>query len=111
MARVERHRDFLSRLIVSSKRTRSMLLHTASEDQLKTVFEILYNINSIPFTKKEEKKLVKYKKFLKSFIRKKWTIKKLRNFLTREQKIVALLVDAVQSKIVDGVICSILSDV
>jgi len=109
MARVERNREFLSRVVVSNPRIRSMILFTSSEDQLKTVFEILYNINSIPFTKKEEKKLSKHKKFLQSFLKRKWTIKKLRTFFTREQKIIAVLVEAVQSKIVDGVICSILS--
>jgi len=110
MARVERNREFLARLVVSNKKTRSMLIHSASDDQIKTIFEIIYNINSIPFTAKEQKKLVKYKKFLKSFIKRKWTLNKLRVFFNKEQKIVSILIDGVQSKIVDGVICSILSD-
>jgi len=110
MARVERNREFLTQVVVSSASSRKKLLNISTDDQVKTLFEVVYNINTIPFTTKEQKKLQKYKKILKSFVKRKWTVKKLRLYFTKQHKLVSILVDAVQSKIVDGVICSILSN-
>jgi mannose/fructose/N-acetylgalactosamine-specific phosphotransferase system component IIB len=64
---VEDNRIFLTNLVVSNSNVRQKLLKTASEEEIKTIFELLYNINSFPFSVKETRILTKHKRKLRSF--------------------------------------------
>jgi hypothetical protein len=111
MARVENNREFLTNFVISSSRSRSQLIKAASDEEVKSLFEVCYNINSFPFTKKESRLLFKYRSQLKSFIKRKWKLKQLRAYFIKRQKLLGLVLSVVLSKIVDGTICSLLGNV
>jgi len=110
MARLENNIEFLNNFVVLNLRKKRTEIKKLSEEETKTLFEIFFNINSIPFNTKEEKKLSKYKSVLKSFLKRKWTIKKLKTFFFKQVILVGVLVSLVVSKVSDGVLCSILSN-
>jgi uncharacterized protein (UPF0276 family) len=111
MARVEKHRNFLSNFIVFTSKSQQKQLISASEEEIKTFFEILYNINSFPFTTKETKSLRKYTGQLKKFLKRKWSVKKLRVYFIKHNKLFSQITCVVLSKIVDETICTLLNDV
>jgi len=63
MARVEANRIFLDSLVVNRGRSQQFIIDRCSVEELKTLYEIVRNINSIPLTTKEERKLRKRKKY------------------------------------------------
>jgi uncharacterized membrane protein YheB (UPF0754 family) len=110
MSRVSENEKFLEDLVNSVNRTRIKIITQASDEQIKTIFEIFLNSQSLPYTTKEERIFKKHKNTIKSFLNKQWTIKTLRKYFVKNAAVCASITTLVANKIIDGSVCGILNN-
>lgn len=108
MSRIDENEEFLDKIVKTSAKTRIKLISKASDEEIKTLFEIFLNSNSLSLTKKEEKSLNKHLKILKTFLNKRWDIKALRNFFLKNASVCSSITAIVLNKILEGNVCGFL---
>jgi len=101
MDRVVRHKDFLTRVSVSSAVQRKQIIRNASSDELKALFELFENLRSIDVTVSEKKSFKKFLKSLKKFYKDKWTLKSFKSFLLKNPTLLPVIIFTILSKVVN----------
>lgn len=110
MSRLYQNQEFLDNIVNFTARQRVKEIKKASEEEIKTLFEIFLNSSSLPLSKSEEKTFKKHLKVLKQFGRKRWTVKLLRTFFITNSKTCAEITSLVLNKVLEGSVCGFLNN-
>ena len=77
------NKDFISLLLRTHKQQGKALLYTLDRDQVSVICEILYNLSTLPLSKKEKNFVLKRKSLLNKVTDKKFGWTKKRNSLEK----------------------------
>ena len=109
--RVNEHRQFLENLQSHRlSKDRKQILKSASNEQLKTLFEIFENLRNVTLLHEEEKYLCRYKAIILKFFTKTWSLTSFRKYIISYDKVMCIIVTVVLKKIVDSIVCNILAN-
>ena len=83
MDRVSQNKEFLYKLTLNKKSVQAKLLKEATDEEIKTIIEILSNIDQLRLTDKEKKPIEFHKKSFTKFLKQKTDVKKLKRFIIK----------------------------
>jgi len=101
MERIEKNRTFIQSLVHTGPKKRKKNLKQATDDEIKSLVEILYNLRELPLTKNETKTLKPYSKQFKKFFKARWGIEKFKKYFIDHNQILPLVISIVLCKLFD----------
>jgi hypothetical protein len=111
MDRLEENRVFLEQLLHAATLVRKSLIKHCTDEQLKTIIEVVINLNSFPYRKTEIKELNKVKPLLNTlFKRRKASVKVFRSLILKYHNLLSIIISTILSKISEGSFCKFLSE-
>ena len=101
MDRLLRNDSFLRKLSNAKRKTLYHLIKYASDDEIKVLYEIVYNLKTLDLGPSEKKtvqsKLYKLRKFFLS----KWSLKRFKRFLLSHVNLIPYLISLIFTKVLD----------
>jgi glutamate mutase epsilon subunit len=110
MKRIEEHKAFLEALTEATVRNKKLLIKNATLDEVKTLYEVISNFDGLQWSNRENKKLKKHKKEIKTFLKKRWDVSKLRKYFITRTTFVSEITCAVLNKLLDSYLCEMFNN-
>lgn len=85
------------------------IIQNSSDDEIGYLSELIINYKKFVTTKSEEKRFKRYQTVISRFVKRKWSIRQLKNFFIKHSRLIVLLVVTFLSKVLEGFVCGVLS--
>jgi ADP-heptose:LPS heptosyltransferase len=102
--RVESEASFLE--VVASGKKFISTINKCSDEQIKAIFECIYNIDTLPLEAKEGKKINKFRKLINNIKDKKWSVLLTRHFFLRNKRFVITILQIALAKLLENLVFS-----